>query len=106
MDLVNEQHVAVRQIGQNAGQVAGPFDGRAAGDADVLPHFSGDNARQRSLAQSGRAVKEDMIQRFPAFQRRFNGNMQVLLHTFLHDILPQGLWPQALFLLVVPLTEA
>ena len=106
MDLVDEQYVAVRQIGQNAGQIAGSLNGRAAGDADVLPHFSGDNARQRSLAQSGRAVKEDMIQRFPAFQRRFNGNMQVLLHALLPDILPQGLWPQALFLLIIPLTEA
>ena len=37
VDLIDEQHIALLQVGQQGGKVAGLFNGRAAGDADLHP---------------------------------------------------------------------
>jgi hypothetical protein len=37
VDFVDEEHVAVGQVGEEAGQVPGPLDGRAGGDAELAP---------------------------------------------------------------------
>ena len=63
MDLVHKENVVFAEIRQQGRQIAGLFDGRAGGDADVDSHLGGDDARQRGLAQARRAVEQHMVQR-------------------------------------------
>ncbi len=78
VDLVDEQDIALLQIGQQGGKVAGLFDGRAAGDADLHAHLVGDDAGQRGLAQARRAVEQDVVHRLAAplgsFADKFSGS--------------------------------
>jgi hypothetical protein len=53
VDLVDEQHVVRFEIGQDGRQVAGPFEHRARGRAQVDAHLGGDDVRQRRLAEPG-----------------------------------------------------
>ena len=55
VDLVDEQHVALVELGEDGGQVAGPLERRARGDLQVGAQLGGDDAGQRRLAQAGRA---------------------------------------------------
>ncbi len=91
MYLVDEEDVALLQIGQQGGEVTGLFDGRAAGDADLHPHLVGDDARQRRLAQTRRAVEQDVVHRLAPALGRFEIDFQVLLDLFLSDVVLQML---------------
>ena len=66
MDFVYEQHVAFFKIREQAGEVAGFLDGRAAGAFEIGAHRLGEDAGERGLAEAGRAVEEDVVQRFAA----------------------------------------
>ena len=52
VDLVDEEDVALGQVGQDGGQVAGPDQGRAGRDAKAGAHLVGHDPGQRGLAQS------------------------------------------------------
>ena len=52
VDLVDEEHVAGLEPGQDGGQVAGPLEGGARGDLDADAHLVGDDAGQGGLAQA------------------------------------------------------
>ena len=100
MDLVDEQHIALLQVGQQGGKVAGLFNSRAAGNADLHPHFVGDDARQRGLAQTRRAVEQDVIHGLAAPLGGFQINFQVLFDLVLSDVVLQMLRAEAVFLVV------
>ena len=70
VDLVDEQDVALVEVGQDGGQVAGPLDGRAAGGVDGDAQLAGDDVGERRLAQAGRAVEQDVVGRLPALAGR------------------------------------
>ena len=53
VDFVDEQHVVRFEVGQDRRQVAGAFEHRAGGLAQVDAHFGGDDVRQRRLARPG-----------------------------------------------------
>ena len=57
MDFVNEQHVDLFEIGEQAGEVARFFNGRAAGAPDVCAHGFGEDVGERGFAETGRAGK-------------------------------------------------
>jgi len=61
VDLVDEQDVALLERGEDRGEVAGALDGRARGVLDVDPELAGDDRREGRLAESGRAVEEDVV---------------------------------------------
>ena len=98
MDLVNKQHIALLQVGQQGGQVAGLLDGGAGGDADLHPHLLGHNAGQRGLAQAGRAVEQHMVHRLAPALGRPQIDRQVCLDLLLADIVLQRFGAQADFL--------
>jgi hypothetical protein len=54
VDLVDEEHVALVELGEDRRQVAGPLERRAGGDVEVHAHLGGDDAGQRGLAEAGR----------------------------------------------------
>ena len=90
VDLVDEEDVALVQVGQDGRQVAGPLDGRPGGDLDAHAHLVGDDVGQRGLAQARRAVEQDVIQRLAARLGRLDQDAQVLLDPILADILGQA----------------
>ena len=70
MDFVDEQHVALLEIGEQAGEVAGLLDGRAAGALEVRAHRLGEDVGEGGLAEAGRAAEQDVIERFAALAWR------------------------------------
>ena len=106
VDLVNKQHVPRRQVAEDGGQVPGPVNGRAGGNADVLPHLRGHNAGQGGFAQARRAIEQHMVQGVVPGQRRLDVDAQAVLHRLLPHILPQGVRAEALLHGAVLLPEA
>ena len=63
VDLVDEQHVAVVELGEDGGQVAGPLERRARRDVQVHAHLGGDDAGEGGLAEPGRAGEQQVVGR-------------------------------------------
>ena len=61
MDLVDEQHIAFLELGQNRRQVARPFERRALRDMHVRTHLCGDDAGQGGLAEARRTGEQQMV---------------------------------------------
>ena len=66
VDFIDEKHVALLQVGQQAGQVAGLLDGRAAGAFEAGAHALGDDVGEGGFAQAGRAAEEEVVEGFAA----------------------------------------
>ena len=66
VDLVDEQHVALLQLGEDGRQVAGPLESRAGRDVQVHAHLGGDDAGQRRLAEPRRAGEQQVVGGLPA----------------------------------------
>ena len=98
MDLINEQDITLLQIGQQGGKIAGLFDGRAGGNADLHTHLLRHNAGQRCFAKARRAVQQNMVHRFPALLGGAQVNAQIVFGLFLTDIIIQRFGAQADFL--------
>ena len=74
VDLVDEQHVALVELGEDRRQVAGPLERRARRDVQVHAHLGGDDARQRGLAQPGRAGEQQVIDGLATPARRLEND--------------------------------
>jgi hypothetical protein len=62
VDLVDEQHVARFEIGQDGRQIAGLGQHRPAGGAEADAQLAGDDLGQGGLAQSRRPEQQDVVQ--------------------------------------------
>ena len=98
MDLVDEQHVAVVEIGQDGGEVTGALERGPARDAKAHSHLRRDDPRQRGLAQPGRAREEEMVNGLAAPARRGEKDLEVLLESRLTDEFVEPARPQRDFL--------
>ena len=92
VDFVDEEHVARVQRAEDAGQVALPLDGRAGGGAQRDAELAGDDPRQRGLAQTGRAVEQQVVERLAAPGGRLDRDPQRVQHRLLADefVQPRG----------------
>ena len=86
MDLVDEQHVVLVQVGQQCGQVAGLLDHRSRRLAQVDAQFVGDHVAERGLAQAGRAEDQHVVERFAALLRRLDVDRHLLAHRRLAEV--------------------
>ena len=77
VDLVDEQHVAVFEIGEQRREVAGLGDHRAGGGAEIHAELARDDLRQRGLAEAGRADEQHVVERFLARARRLDEHREV-----------------------------
>ena len=91
MDLVDEQDVALTEIGEKRRQISGLFNGGAGGHPQIHAHLVGDDACQGGFSQTGRAVEQYMIQRLIAPAGSLNVDREVALGLLLAGILRQGL---------------
>src|SRR4029453_3933804 len=66
MDLVDEENVALLEIGQEGRKIAGAGDHRAGGGAEIHRELSPHDLGKRGLAQPRRAGKQDMVERLVA----------------------------------------
>ena len=70
VDLVDEQHVALLEIGEQRREIAGLGDHRARGRAEVDAELARDDLRERRLAEPGRADEQHVVERFAAASAR------------------------------------
>ena len=78
VDLVDEEHVAGREVGEKPGEVALLLERGAAGDVQRDPELGGDDVRQRRLAQPGRAREQAVIERLAPRLSRLHVDLQLL----------------------------
>ena len=83
MDLVDEQDVALAEAGEDGRQVAGALDGRSGGRADLGAHLRGHDVGERGLAESGRTVEQDVVDRLGPMLGGVDEDREVLLHAIL-----------------------
>ena len=79
MDLVDEQHVAVVEVGEDGGEVAGPLERGAAGDAQADVHLGGDDPDERGLAEPGRAREQQVVGGLARARAAREQDLEVLL---------------------------
>src|SRR5579883_1349929 len=102
MYLVDEENIALFEIGHDRGQVAGALNRGTGRYANTDAEFPRDDMRKRSLAEPGRSGKEHMIEHLTAFARRLDRHSEDLPRPHLSDELverarPQGKIKRAVF---------
>ena len=97
MDFVDEQNVALFEIGEDRGEIARLGDHRARGRAEIDAEFARDDLRERRFAEARRADEQHMIERFLARARGLDEDLQIGAGLFLADELGQLLRAQRAF---------
>ena len=101
VDLVDEQHVVLVEVRQDAEQIAATLDGRARRRDQRRGHLVGDHAGQRRLAEPRRPREENVVERLVAPLGGVERDAEVLLDALLADEVVEPARPQrALDLLV------
>ena len=65
MDLVDEEDVALLEIGQHAGEIGGLGEDGARGRLDVGAHGRAEDVGHRGLAEARRAAEQHVVHRLP-----------------------------------------
>ncbi len=94
VDLVDEQDVALVELGEDGRQVAGAFERRTGRDVQVHSHLGGDDAGERGLAEPGRPGEQQVVDRLAAVAGGLEHDREVLLELALADELGEGTRPQ------------
>ena len=94
MDFVDEQHVALFEIGQERGEIAGLGDHRPGGGAETDAEFARHDLRQRGLAEAGGAYEQHMVERLVTLARGLDEDRQVGARLRLADEFGQQLRAQ------------
>ena len=108
MNLVDEEHVALFEVADDRGEVAGALDRRPRGRAHVDPELARDDMGERGLAQSRRPREQHVVEDLAALARRLDRHAEDFLSALLADELaeraraqreieadPPRLWPAA-----------
>ena len=94
VDLVDEQHVALLEIGEQRREVAGLGDHRPGGGAEIDAELARDDLRQRGLAEPGRADEQHVVERLVARPRRLDEDREIGARLLLADELGKPLRAQ------------
>ena len=87
VDLVDEQHVVLAEIGEDAHQVGAALEGRARGDRDGRAHLVGHDGGERRLAESGGPRQQDVVEGLAALAGRLHRHAQALHGRLLAHVL-------------------
>ena len=87
VDLVDEEHVALFEVGEYRGQVAGPLDRRSAGRLELHSQLVGDDLRERGLAEPRRTREQHVVERLVALPRCIDQDAEVVLDARLAQVL-------------------
>ena len=94
MHLVDEQDVALAQVGEDGRQIAGALDGRTRCDLQPGAHLNAQDMREGGLAEARRSVEQDMIQRLSPCARGLDQDAEILAQPVLAEHLGQRAWAQ------------
>ena len=94
MDLVDEQHVALFEIGQKRGEIAGLGDHRAGGGAKTDAEFARHDLRQRGLAETRGPDEQHVVERLVTFARGLDEDREIGARLRLADEFRQQLRAQ------------
>jgi hypothetical protein len=85
VDLVDEEDVAVVEVGEDRRQVAGALERGTARDAQADVQLRRHDAGERRLAEPGRAGEQQVVDGLAARSRRAQHDLEVLLEARLAD---------------------
>lgn len=94
MNFIDEQNVALLQVGEQRRQIAGLGDHRPRGRAKADAEFARDDLRQRGFPQTGGTDEQHVIERLFSFSSRVDEYLQVGAGLALTNELGQLLRPQ------------
>ena len=77
VDLVDEQHVAVFEVGEQGGKIAGLGDDRPGGGAEIDAKLSRHDLRERGLAKTRRTDEQHVIERLATTFRGFDEHLEI-----------------------------
>src|SRR5579863_1167623 len=97
MDFVDEQDVALLQIGQERGEIACFGDDRTGGSAKIDAKLARHDLSQCCLAEARWTDEQDMIERLAAAARRLDEYAEVFACLLLADKFGQPLRAQTCF---------
>ena len=79
MDFIDKQNILATEIGQDSRQVTGTFDGGTRCSLDIDADFGGNDMGKAGFAETGGAIKQDMVKSFTAGGGRVNSYLKVFL---------------------------
>ena len=85
VDLVEEQDLALAQVGEDGGEVALDLQGGAGGLLEADVELVGDDGGEGGFAQAGRAEEQDVVERLAAGSRGLEGDGELLFRLGLAD---------------------
>src|SRR5208282_805899 len=85
MHFINEKHLPVTEIGEDRGQVALDLQRGAGSLLEGGAELVGDDVGQRSFAEAGRSVEQDVVERLTARLGRLDGDVEILFYLVLAD---------------------
>jgi hypothetical protein len=94
VDLVDEENVAVFQIGQQCGEIAGLGDDRTGGGAEIDAELLRHDLGERRLAEARRPDEKHVIERLAARFRRLDEDLEIGARRRLADEIVQRLRAQ------------
>src|SRR5438270_265790 len=77
VDLVDEENVALVEVGEESSEVACPFESRPRRDPETNFHLVGDDAGQRRLPEARRSCKQRVVDRFATLAGRAEQDLHV-----------------------------
>jgi hypothetical protein len=101
VDLVDEEDLVLLQVGEHGGEVARLLDHRPGGRAHRHAELVADHVGERRLAEAGRAVEQDVIERLGAASRGGDRHLQVVADAILADVVVERARAEARFVLCV-----
>src|SRR3989344_4236747 len=91
VDLVDEEDVAVFQVGEDRAEVADLFNGWTGCVFDTGGHCSRNDVSECGLAEAGWAIEENVVDIFGAFFGGLNTNIQVSFDLVLANVFVKSL---------------
>ena len=85
VDLVEEEDLAVAEVGEDGGEVALDLEGGAGGLLEGDVELVGDDGGEGGFAEAGRAEEEDVVEGFAAGFGGFEGDSELLFGFGLAD---------------------
>ena len=97
VDLIDEQHIAFVQLGEDTRQIPLLFNGGTAGGVQGASHGEGNDIGKGGFSQTRGPTEQEMVQSFRPSLGGLYKYLQVLLDLNLPRILLKGLRPQGRF---------
>ncbi len=101
VNLVDEQHLARREVRQDRRQIPGPLEDRPGGRPHRHAELVPDDVGQRRLPEPGRSVEQDVVERFVTLARRRDRHLQIFAHPVLADVVVEHARAEARLILRV-----